>query len=63
MSTAGEIRTRDHPFSQKGALSAELQRYARWNLDLMAIQKFIISDAVDNFGVMIIKLQSRGCSC
>ena len=31
--TAGRIRTYDHPFRQEGALSAELQRYAIWNLD------------------------------
>ena len=32
MRTAGRIRTYDPPFSQKGALSAELQRYAARNL-------------------------------
>ena len=31
--TAGRIRTYDQPLSQNGALSAELQRYAIWNLD------------------------------
>jgi hypothetical protein len=31
--TAGRIRTYDNPFRQEGALSAELQRYAIWNLD------------------------------
>ncbi len=30
--TAGRIRTYDPPLSQKGALSAELQRYAPRNL-------------------------------
>ena len=60
MSTAGEIRTRDLKLSQNSALSAELQRYASENLDLMSTQKFIFSDAVDNFSVMLIKLQSRG---
>jgi hypothetical protein len=31
--TTGRIRTYDPPFSQKVALSPELQRYAIWNLD------------------------------
>ena len=31
--TTGRIRTYDTPFSQKVALSPELQRYAIWNLD------------------------------
>ena len=63
MSTAGEIRTRDRLSSQESALSAELQRYASENLDLITTRKSIFSDAVDNFGVMVMKLQSRGCSC
>jgi len=63
VSTAGEIRTRDRLSSQESALSAELQRYARWNLDLMTARKFSFSDVVDNSGVMLMKLQSRGCTC
>ena len=31
--TTGRVRTYDPPFSQKVALSTELQRYAIWNLD------------------------------
>ena len=37
--TAGEIRTRDLFHSHWNALSAELQRYARWNLDLFQRMK------------------------
>jgi hypothetical protein len=29
----------------------------------MTARKFSFSNVVDNFGVMIMKLQSRGCSC
>ena len=63
MRTAGGNRTRYHSLSYGVALSIELQRYARWNLDLMTARKFSFSNVVDNFGVMVMKLQSRGCSC
>jgi hypothetical protein len=29
----------------------------------MTTRQISFSDAVDNFGVMLMKLQSRGCSC
>ena len=38
--TADRIRTYDQPLSQNGALSAELQRYAIWNLDCLRTAKF-----------------------
>jgi hypothetical protein len=29
----------------------------------MTVRKFSFSDVVDNSGVMLMKLQSRGCTC
>ena len=39
MRTAGRIRTYDNLGSQPRALSAELQRYAIWNLDCLRTAK------------------------